>query len=320
VKIQMHWTEHPEYKRGLYRFDPATNAVEVLDKTFNYPPDFEFVKSGAPSGGPFPGIRSPWYDRMCVEIGSTRGIAIELDIDPGGSVSQFFNAMTVKSLIGTYCRPPSWEGDVSFDPDSGKPEGLIEVPGGPLKLWLQLKDGKPPPDKYGAGGDLSTGVGATNSCLCWSSGSTGEKVAEYASPSIPPERMALIAVAICWLFKDENGQPALFGWEHHGPGLNFGKRVVELGYPNIFYREAHQSLAGGKISTIPGWYPSNEQKRILLDSYRAALDFRHFINRSEPAFGNAWTTTTTQRQPCPPPGRDRVTTPPGPGSTTAIGS
>lgn len=280
-KLVMHWTQHPDKWPGAYRYVPGENRIEVLDKTYEYPADFEFVHSEAPAGGPHPGIRSPWYDRECLRKGNPRAVAMDLDIDPGGSVAQFFNPLTIRSLIVQYCRPPLWEGDVAYDPDSGKPEGLIQLPGGPLKLWLELREGKPPRGKYGAGADISTGFGATNSCLSWCSGTTGEKVGEYATANTVPERLAVIAVAICYLFVDEDGQPCLFGWEHHGPGLTFGKKVVELGYPNIFFREAHASLAGGKISNIPGWYPSNEQKLLLLNDYRAALDARQFVNRSE---------------------------------------
>lgn len=282
-KLRMHWTQHPDKRPGLYRYNKEANQIEVLDKAYDFPPDFEFVRTEAPAGGPCPGLRSPWYDKECLRKGDPRAVAMDLDIDPGGSTSQFFNPLTIRSLIASYARPPVWEGDISYDPDSGKPEGLIEIPGGPLKLWLQLNDGKIPRDKYGCGADLSTGVGATNSCLSWTSGTTGEKVAAYATPHIPPERLAVIACAICYLFRDEADRPCLFGWEHHGPGLNFGKKVVELGYPNIFYREAHASLAGGKISTIPGWYPSNEMKLILLNDYRAALDARQYVNREESA-------------------------------------
>lgn len=285
VKIVMHWTQHPDKWPGAYQWDPKKNAVEILDKTYDYPTDFTFVQAVSPTGGPFPGIRSPWYDRECVRKGSPRAVAMDLDIDAGGSVSQFFNPVTIKILRATYTSDPVWQGDVVYDKDTGRPEGLTKVDGGLLRSWVQpvLDGGKlrMPRSRYGCGADLSTGGGATNSCLSWVDGRTGEKIAEYATPHVLPENFAPIALALCWLFADENDLPAFFGWEHAGPGLIFGKRVLELGYPHIYWREAGTLLAAGRATRNPGWYPNVENKRLLLEAYRAALDNRSFVNRSD---------------------------------------
>ncbi len=279
AQLTVHWTQHPEKRKGLYRYDVAKGAIEVLDKTYHYPPDFQFVMSEAPAGGPYPGLRSPWYDAQVARKGTTRAVAIDLDIDPGGSASQFFNPITIRTLQATYCREPVWEGHIAYDRDSGQPERLIEAPGGPLKLWIHPKpDGSMPLSSYGAGADISTGNGRTNSCLSIGDGQTGLKVLEYATCTVEPKDLAPICTAICWLFKDDNGRPAYFAWEHHGPGLSFGNKVVELLYPRIYWREAHSTLGGGKVSNIPGWYPSNDTKLLLFEDYRAALDSRAFVN------------------------------------------
>lgn len=279
-KLVMHWTSHPDKWPGAYRW--RDNKVEILDKTYAYPEDFKFVQSEAPAGGPCPGIRSPWYDNQCRRKGSPRAIAEDLDIDPGGSVAQFFNPVTIRVLVETYCHDPRWVGEVEYDRDSGQPGGLVKVDSGRLRLWVQPKaDGTLPRGRYGAGADLSTGYGATNSCLSIVSGETGEKVAEYATPHISPENIAPLFLAICWLFKTEDDLPAFLIWEHHGPGLMFGKQVLTIGYPHFYWREADQVRGGGRLSKQPGWYPSNDTKRILLDSYRAALEHRRMINRSE---------------------------------------
>jgi hypothetical protein len=283
-KLVMHWTQHPEKNRGLYRYDSESNRVEVFDKLYSYPVDYSFVLADAPAGGPRPGIRSPWYDQQCLRKGSSRAIAMDLDIDPGGSVAQFFNPLTIRVLRQSYCCPPFWEGEISYDRDSGKPLSLVQNEGGPLRLWIRPKsDSSVARAKYAAGADISTGGGATNSVISMANASTGEKVLEYATANMNPDKFAVVCVALCWLFKDENGEPALFAWEHHGPGLAFGARVLELGYRNIYWREAHQKLAGGKVSNVPGWYPSNDTKRLLLEDYRAALDAREIINRSDEA-------------------------------------
>jgi hypothetical protein len=115
---------------------------------------------------------------------------------------------------------------------------------------------------------------------------TREKVLEFADPHIQPADLAPLAVALCWLFKDANGTGALFAWEMQGPGIIFGKRVIELGYRNIYYRMNEQKLTprterDGQLT--PGWYPSPDAKRTVLEMYRAALHERAFINRSEEA-------------------------------------
>jgi hypothetical protein len=92
----------------------------------------------------------------------------------------------------TYGCPPYWEGDVSFDPDSGKPGGLVRGSGGPLKLWTQPDGcGHPRRASYACGGDISAGSGATNSCLALVDAGTGEKVGEYSSPFLRPEQLTL---------------------------------------------------------------------------------------------------------------------------------
>lgn len=280
-KIIMHWTQHPEKWKGAYRYDKKANQVEVLDKTYAYPADFNFVLSEEPLGGPFPGIRSPWYDRECRRRNNSRDVAMHLDINPQGSQSQFFDPLTIRILQETYAVPPVWEGDISFDPDSGRPRCLVKLEGGPVKLWILPKsDGSLPQAPYAAGADVSTGNGTTNSVFTAGDARSGEKVLEYATANTKPERFAMACVALCWLLKDESGEPAKFAWEHAGPGLVFGEKVIESGYRNIYYREAHQTLAGGKVSDLPGWYPNNSTKRLLLDEYRAALEARWFLNRS----------------------------------------
>lgn len=282
VQITMHWSENEEMNQGLYRYDKDRGQIEVLDPTYQYPPEFQFQYTEAPLGGLYPGLRSPEYDRMCVQIGSARGVAMEMDIDPSGSVSQFFNALTIRNLRASYAMGPLWEGDLEYDPDSGRPITLIQREGGLLKLWMTPKSlTELPAGKYTLGADVSTGSGATNSCLSGINAATGEKILEYAAADIPPERFAPLCCALGWLLKDEYDSPAWFAWEHAGPGQAFGGIVVGLNYPNIYCREGHQTLAGGKVSQVPGWHCNNNTKRLLLDEYRMDLEGRHVINHSD---------------------------------------
>ncbi len=283
-KLVMHWTQHPDKRPGLYRFDKDSGQVVVLDKKFSFPPTFEYVLAESPTGGPYPGLRSPWYDRECGRKGSARAVAMDLDIDAGGSLSQVFDPLLIRTLRSQYACPPFWEGHLSFDQDLAQPLGLVKAEKGPLKLWVHQKpDGSMPLGSYVAGCDVSTGLGATNSCLSLVDCATGEKIGEYADSHIMPETMATMAVALCRLFVDERGLGAKLVWEVPGPGQLFGTRVMNLEYGNIFYREANAGTAWSKPSETPGWAAGAESKRILLDEYRAALDSRSFCNRSDEA-------------------------------------
>jgi hypothetical protein len=57
--------------------------------------------------------------------------------------------------------------------------------------------------------------------------------------------------------------------------------VLGIGFSHIHYREAHATLQGGRVSDVPGWRPTPDQKRLLLDEYDNALRSHQFINRSE---------------------------------------
>lgn len=283
-KLVMHWSQHPDKRKGLYRYNGKSNQIEVLDKDYVYPSDFQFVMSETPAGGPYPGLRSPWYDEQCKRKPSQRAVAMDLDIDPCGSVSQVFNPVLIRVLQTTYCVRAVWEGDVEYDRETGKPVGLTSREGGPLKLWLTPKpDGSLPTGRYGAGADLSTGIGNTNSCLSVFNARTGEKVLEYATPHVPPEKLAPLYAAACRMLRDEYNSPALFAWEKCGPGLLFGKTMVKLGYENAYYREGGGHKFSKAAATEPGWYPTPDEKRILLEEYRAALESRQVVNYSEAA-------------------------------------
>lgn len=279
----IHWTQHPDKWPGAYRWNPETNEYEVLDKSYSYPTDFEFDRSGKPSGGPFPGVRSPWYDRKCRDIGSARGVAMELDIDPRGATSQFFDAGRVNRLKAE-CRPPVWVGDVNFDLSTGRASinPWVTSPDGPLKLWFHLDPwGRPPRRKYGFGVDSATGSGATPSCVSILD-TSGKKVGQYANNGIPEREFAALITALGWLFVDENDEPATVAIELIGPGNVVQQRAGDLGYRQFWYNPVAMSITGER-SEKPGWYPNPESKRLLFEAYRSALQGRQFDNPSEKA-------------------------------------
>jgi hypothetical protein len=130
---------------------------QIQDKDYKFPKGYPFVTDGSPTGGMRPSVRSPWYDKQCREIGDSRAVARDLDINPSGSVSQFFDALVINDLVRLVSRPPVWEGELD---DFGL--GLVRKAGGRIKMWVQPDtNGLPPLGRYGAGADVSFGTGAS---------------------------------------------------------------------------------------------------------------------------------------------------------------
>ena len=279
-KVVMHWSQHPEKRKGLYKFNPDTSRVEVLDTQYQYPDDYYFVKDGSPTGGPYPGIRSPWYDAECIERCSVRDVAMHLDINPKGSASQWYDALMIHRLKQK-CWEPLWVGELHHERDSAIPVRLVESEAGALRLWINpTYDGKVPPDLYGVAADISTGEGSTPSCLTIVKMRTGEKVGEYAWPWIAADKFAVLAVSMCKLFCGDDGSSAFLVWEMQGPGLKFGTTVIDTGFRHVYYRIDPFNM-GAEQAASPGWYPAPESQRLLHEDYRSALAGGEYANPSE---------------------------------------
>lgn len=285
-KLRMHWTAHPEKARGLYQYDPVLKRVVAHDKQFFFSKDYKFVHDGK--------LRSPWYDAECDRRGNPREVAMMLDIDYLGSEYQFFDATTIVELQAEYAMDAMWEGDIDCNPATGDPVAFVRGIHGPVRMWVGLTGSGRPPRKAWVGAcDISAGQGATNSCFSIVDADTGEKVLEYATPFMRPEEFAVKVVAICKMFETRVGTCYL-AWEAAGPGLAFGKKVVELGYGNIYYRKSETNL-NAMPTTSPGWYPTNDSKRVLLENYRSALSGRRMINRSREALEETLSFVFTKR-------------------------
>lgn len=319
VKIQMHWTRHPRKNRHLYswdqtegravywRYDERTDEIVPISETTGiqgyqkahcepsrppdgFPEDYPFDRTGKPDGGPHPGIRSPWYDKKVVEIGDERRAAMELDINPTGASSQFYDALVIRRLMQK-ARTPDWQGNLTYDPDLGRPLELVahsEEKACSLFLWFQPgldSNGKllhVPPSDYVISADLGTGRGATPSCLTIFDSSKGEKVGRVTDFYSEPRVMARLAVSLCHLFTGRDGTAHLI-WETPGPGLDFGDEVLKnLNYRNIFWR-TDPFRDNEKTSDIPGWAAQTNTKRHVHDLYRTALKCGDFTNWDEPA-------------------------------------
>lgn len=306
-KLVIHWTQHPDKRKGLYRWSTAMRRIESLDPTFEYPPqcskclrlagpvdegwaprckcgvalqDYKFITDGSPLGGPFPGLRSPWYDEECRRIGSPQKVAEELDINPIGSATQAFDAGTITDLIAAYTRPPLWEGDLRYDTMIGEPDKLVARKGGPIKLWIRPDSyGQIPSGVYKIGDDVSNGLGRTPSCASIADAAAGAKVGEIVVAHMDPKTFGVMMTAVARLFHN-----AEMIWEGAGPGTAFGKTVVDdLNYRNVYWRTIEQKFMPKRRADTPGWAPLPENKDLLLREYGFALASRSFANPSEAA-------------------------------------
>lgn len=297
VRLNMHWSKHPVYKRGLYRsykggdgeyhleiLDPDfSGKVEVLSKgdpepkTVQFPEEYPFVLDGK--------LRSPWYDRERARCVTDMEIAQELDLDFLGSEYQFFDPETIEVLKEKYCFNPVWTGDIVFEPQSLMPTQVRENADGALKLWFD-PGGRPgsvgSERKFVIGADVSQGTGASNSALSIVDTISGEKVGVWCSPRTRPLEFADRAVALASFFNH-----ALLIWDASGPtGQSFTRRIIESGYGNLYYRKPEDRM-DQTASSQPGYYLNPDARASLLEEYRAALGEHRFINRHDHALTEA---------------------------------
>jgi len=268
-RLRLHWSLHPVKSRGLYTTGEDGKLKILISE--GYPEDYEPTLDGK--------IRSPWYDKECKRALSKQEIAQELDIDYLGSSFQYFNSELVNELIRKYARPYIEIGELEYDGTTGDPIGFRQDENGHLRLWCLLnKDNKPSLEhRIVLGVDISAGTGASNSCVVGWDSVTLEKILEYTNPNIRPEELAKQAVAFAKWLND-----ATLIWESGGPGRQFGSRVMELGYGNIYLRKNDESISG-KVSDIPGFASTKETKLVLMGAYRAAIEKGIAINRSKEA-------------------------------------
>lgn len=298
VQIQMHWTRHPRKNDYLYSFDTEERKVrywrydsvrDCFEETKYpikpFPEDYPFDQSGHPSGGPHPGLRSIWYDKKAAEIGTSRQVAMELDINAEGSASQFYDGPVISKLM-SQCKDPYWVGSLDFDMDTAQPIQFIPEENGHLKLWVEPtapnstgKLNTVPHGEYIIAGDIGYGNGATPSCFTVFDAKKGLKVGAYANSWKDPKQMAPFIVALARTFKNKMNEPALLIWETPGPGYIFGQEVLEeFGYKKVFWNIVDSFAGERKVSDKPGWYANSKNKFEAHNQYHIALKTGEFVN------------------------------------------
>lgn len=232
--------------------------------------------------------RSPWYDEEEKRCANIRERKQEIDCDPMGSKTQFFDDDLVKSHMRVYVRDPFGHHRIRFDLDTSEFYGIQDVEKGSefLKTWCDLdSNGYPPLGRYGVSADIAVGTkdesgrGYSNSCAVAVNLETGVKVAELIRHGVRPEEFAAEVMAMGRMFCDPGGSPAYLIWEKNGPGEQFGHQVMQIGYSPIYFMTDEERLVQ-KQSDRPGWQSNAKNKTVLLGRYARSLALGTFINRS----------------------------------------
>lgn len=289
LKCVMHWSKNPMYNRGLYNSDPKLKPHERAVLPESPPPEgYPYITDGSPHGGPFPGLRSPYYDELSRDR-SRREIAMHWDIDPASASHQFFDAQLIRDLVLRFSRDPEWVGDVDFAPD-GKLHGLRPNPTGSLKLWFKPLPGSDQtqrylvPSVYKVGIDVGAGTGATPTCMSIGDALANRKVAEWKCATLSPERVVPVAIAICHLFTSPNGDPAQQIFDATGQsGSGYQKALKESGFRNCWMYKGNELGLNPVSSDKLGWYSTGQNKYLLLARYESALRKGLLVNPSEEA-------------------------------------
>lgn len=284
-RTDIHWTQHPWHRMGLYRSGSDGAAVHLDDREFwqtktldwlrrNFPLIHRNIKADneTPLRDCYPFIRdgkvrSPYYDNECARTPFPWQVAQEHDLDFHGSGSPFYDTAKLSAYIERMSMPALQVGELISDPFSFEPTGFNETHNGQMHLWVALttERGVPVPPRrhtHVIGVDVSAGMRASNSVISVWNCVTLNKVARYARNDLSPHRFAEVAYSVGKWFGD-----CQIIFESGGPGSGFGQRLKELEYSNVFWI----TDAKGKRKPYPGLHFEGEGKKNLLEDYGRAL-------------------------------------------------
>lgn len=281
------WQKHPIHGAGLYT--SKEGSLELLDREYwrvTTPPEIlskypELGKNLPPSDGlavdVYPFIldgkeRSPYYDYECLMAPFPALINQELDRDFIGSGSRFFGIDEIRDYIRSFGMKPLALGELTYEAPAYAKIQWAPSNDGRLQLWFR-------PNRYGEtpkhtrfvmGVDICAGRGISNSHASVGDCMARSKAAGFTTAHMGPYPFAEYVYALGRWFNN-----ALIVFEGSGPGVDFGARLKELGYPNLWYQKR---TTGGK-SEHPGFYPNEDSKRTLLSDYDDALRRGDITNR-----------------------------------------
>ncbi len=271
--ITLDWKDNPNFSKGLYT--SYKGQLRVLDKGFEFPPDYNFVLDGLE--------RSPWVDREFNKVGATKADILRQVYrlrDAAGT--KFFDLNVLEQAINLHGQPPMHRGTLVFDQETHE-GNWHEGEGGPMRLWCPLDVTRRPPGDRGyvifcdicAG---NAGAHTNNSVASVWDTLTGEQAGEFVTNAENPTLFANSAVALCKFFVGPSG-PAYLGWEANGPvGMQFGAEILRIGYSNVYMRKTADTRK--KTTRRAGWMNDVNSLPAMLSQFQLGVSRRECIPRS----------------------------------------
>jgi hypothetical protein len=239
-------------------------------------------------------ISSPWYVEEEKQR-SPKEMAREVDMKDTESGDTFFTLNNIKKHIALFGCEPKSRFHIHLDKKIADSAVYTKIRArdyaavkltkgcnGPLRVWCNLVMNRPDQTKsYVFGCDISKGQGASNSVISIKCRETGEKIAEWRDANTPPFLMARVAVALAiWVGGRKPKSLPLIKWEKNGPGVDFGKQLVQVfKYPYCYYMDKSGDKSQSKMSKY-GWHSSTASKFELLTEYDRVLAHGSYINHS----------------------------------------
>jgi hypothetical protein len=250
---------------------------------------------------------SPWYDRQ-KQRRTKRNLAQNVDMEHGKVGDAIFDADEIEAHRKKFEAEPLAEGNVAFDDEltEDKKAAVVRTLNSfamrwvensarrAWRLWTVLTEWADAKGRrqvrpnqhtrYVFGVDISNGSGASNSVITVLDATTGRIVAKFWDAYTTPEELAEIAVfAAIWF----GGQkPPLITFEKNGPGSIFGRKLLKLNYPAIYFQK-NESIKRDPKTPRWGWHSSPARKEMLLGEYREALKNEEITNPCKEALDEA---------------------------------
>lgn len=243
-------------------------------------------------------VRNDWY-RAQTKRRSKRNMAQNIDGDHGKAGDGFFDSGEIERHRKLFQRDPIFTGNIKELEDltddelgsairAGKPDPFVMVQHGgfnPWRFWVPLIDKRPNQSThYVFGVDISNGSGGSNSVVTVLDHYTNMIVAKFWDAFTAPEELAKVVCRAGMWFGGV--KPPLVIFEKNGPGSTFGRKLMKLGYPNVYYQEVLDQKSKARTRKW-GWHSSDTKKEILLGEYRDALKMQAVINPCKEALDEA---------------------------------
>ena len=258
LSVVLDWRDNPQQSKGKYT--TKDGKLQFLDE-YHPQSTYDFILDGR--------IRSPWYDRKCLENKNNMLlVAQELDREYTGSKGRPFPKESLEAAL-EIVKAPLEVGQLSYfdyEPLNSSGHQWMSGEGYRFDLWVPLDDeGRPPVSIYTVGCDISAGVGgdmSSYSAMVIFDSRTRVQIGEFTTNDMPPEQFAQYVLATCsWLGR--GGTSTYLNWEKNGPGVRFTNYVIESGYPNVYYQKGGDEMRKyAKRTDRPGYTSTNTQQTL----------------------------------------------------------